>query len=52
MNTEEEVDAYVREQLADVDRDVLRALVEADTDLSTRARRALEYLDEHEADQS
>ena len=52
MDTEDELNAYVREQLADVDRDVLRALVKTGGPLSTRARRALEFLDEEEADQS
>ena len=47
-DTTPDLDEYVREQLEDVDREVLRALVKADSPLSDRARRALEYLDAEE----
>jgi len=45
-----DVEEYVREQLEDADREVLRALVEADSPLSDRARRALKYLDSQSRD--
>lgn len=48
MSVVDEDDGYVEEQLQEVDREVLRAILETDSPLRRRARLALQALDEQE----